>query len=349
LLLSPSWADRVGRAYIDAANKIISGDPSETRLAVSYLETARQKTRALDEDIARTFRQAGLRVGSAELLRLAVQANANLGMDDSVAAYIALDPAQSQDARITAIERFLTGHPKSAMRPGALLEVARAEVVAGNRPKAKAFAEEASQVATDQPTKDAAQALLQEISAVERSETEAGEEVRRTQLQAQESLARQRLAEQQAQAQATRLAAQATAERTQRETAARAQMARERQRKAELIARALPVLPGMWEFLEPIPHNLYGYIQIDQVTPDGKLYGSFNFTRARSAINSRNRMDGVIDGSEVTLNRYRPKLIMRWSGSIDVDAGIMEGTCENLVQGNETSAGETWAWRAKKK
>src|SRR4029077_20425105 len=35
VLLNPGWADKVGRAYLDAANKLISGDPSETRLGVS--------------------------------------------------------------------------------------------------------------------------------------------------------------------------------------------------------------------------------------------------------------------------------------------------------------------------
>jgi hypothetical protein len=201
LLLNPGWADRVGRAYLDGANRLLSGDYSSVRLAVSYLEAANHAAPSLAKELGRSYRRAGLALKAPQLLQTAVKMNPALALDDSVAAYVAM-AVENPEGRTKAMEDFLARNPKSALRSTVLLEMARQAVISGDRPKAKAYAEQVAAVASDDETKSAALSLIQDVSNAERVEADSRDAVRRAEMETQAALARQRLIEQEAQARA---------------------------------------------------------------------------------------------------------------------------------------------------
>jgi hypothetical protein len=338
LLLKPSWADQVGRAYLAAANRLISGDQSEISLAASYLATVMNKTHSFDKDVARLLRRAGFRLGSAELLRSAVQADADLARDDSVAAYIAIDPGQVQDAKMQAMKQFLELYPKSTLRPNVLVEIARLEILAGDRPKAKSYAEEASRLATDSQVTSAARSLLEQIAYVERTELEAGEAARQAELRAQEARVRQKLSEQEARARAE----QAQAERKER-------LAREEQERQEEQALASQVLLGRWYFDKPPCNdpknsaaNTGSYIEFETIAPAGALAGAF----VRPAENNRRTpFQGTLRGRSFELIMTDGGVARSWRGAIDLEAKTLSGSAGD-VQGPWVLRG---GWTAQKR
>jgi len=243
LLLNPGWVDKVGRAYVDAASRLSLGDYSEMRLAVSYLESARHTTRSFDKDIAKLMRRIGLRLPEPELLRSAVQVDGTLAKDDSLAACLALYSTDNPALRKQALGQFLAEHPKSALRPKVLIEIAREEVVAGNRPKAKAYAEEAERLSTDQGMKDAARTLLEDMARADDTELEARAATRRAELGTQEAMARQKLAEQEAAARAEAARKEQGAQRAVREAAQKERQAKlQAERTAALERRKVSLL-----------------------------------------------------------------------------------------------------------
>jgi len=170
VLLNPRWADEVGRAYLDAANRVIAADPSAVSLTVSYLEAARQRTPTLDTDIARLFGRLGVQAQSPQILRRAVELDAKLAEKDSIALLLAADPDQSPETQKRRVEQFLGAFPASGLRPNGLFALARIEAIAGNASKAKAYAEEAARATQDESIQSAARSLLEDLDSVARSE-----------------------------------------------------------------------------------------------------------------------------------------------------------------------------------
>ena len=347
VLLNPGWTERVGRSYLDAANKLIGGDPSELDLGVSYLRFARESTQDLDKEIARSMRRAGLRRESVALLRAAVEIDASLAKDDSVAAYLAADPAQDPVPRMAALEGFLDAHPNSKLRPAMLLGLARMDVVAGDRPRAKARAEEAARAAADPETKAAALALLQEIGAVEQGAAEAEAAARQAEASRQEALAQRTLADQEAegrriQARAAAQSAQANAE---LERKARAE-ANVRRAQSELL-QAIQVLPGRWEFVDSPDlgsARVGGYIDFQTVGADGSVSGEFVFPNWDYP---RNPFQGRVASGMVTIIRdCTPPggIKQRWTGRLDLEARSLRGVAEGII-------GQDWHanWAATKR
>jgi hypothetical protein len=325
VLLDAGCAARVGRAYLDAANKLIPGNLS---LAVSYLGTARDMTRALDRDIARALRRAGLHGGSADILRSAIQVDATLAEDDSVAAFVAADPALDVESSLAALQQFLVTHPKSDLRPRVLIKLAGLEFVSGNLPRAKAYAQEALALPA---TTTEARTFLDRIAGLERTEVDAGAAAREAQSQAQEALVQQRFIEREAQARAMQSQAEAAADQAKAEAGRQARLAREAQRRREESRSAITLLPGRWYFRDTQgfgPNHEGGYIDFKQTSADGSLSGMFVFPNGPAPTT----FDGTVDGTRVVVVRDCGAIKQRWSGTLDLEGRIIVGHGEGINQ-----------------
>ncbi len=163
VLLNPGAREQVGKAYFDVGSRLAGKSGEELHIGLQYLDAAHQQTHAFDKPIARIYRRVGLEQQAAVLLESAVKLDPSLAADDSLSA---MDALWRQDGdRQTILRAYLTEHPQSALRAGALEELAKYAIATGNLTEATGFAQQVLASSQNPQVQAAGKTLLADIAA----------------------------------------------------------------------------------------------------------------------------------------------------------------------------------------